>query len=65
MTDLSHSRAIIELEGQMVKEVIKKGCPINIEDLKKKPNFKLNLSQYNGHDRYYWYKTLQIEIDST
>ena len=35
VTDLSHSRAIIELEGQMVKEVIKKGCPINIEDLKK------------------------------
>ena len=29
VTDLSHSRAIIELEGQDAKEVLKKGCPFN------------------------------------
>jgi len=35
VTDLSHSRAIIELEGQEVKEVLKKGCPFNFEILDK------------------------------
>ena len=35
ITDLSHSRAIIELEGQFSKEVLKKGCPFNFNDLKK------------------------------
>ena len=29
VTDLSHSRAIIEIEGQDAKEVLKKGCPFN------------------------------------
>ena len=29
VTDLSHSRAIIQIEGQEVKEVLKKGCPFN------------------------------------
>ena len=34
ITDISHSRAIIELEGSLVKEVLKKGCPLNINSLK-------------------------------
>jgi len=32
-TDLSHSRTIIEMEGDLVDEVIKKGCPLNINNL--------------------------------
>ena len=35
LTDLSHSRAIIELEGENSKEVLKKGCPFNFNELKK------------------------------
>jgi len=35
ITDLSHSRAIIELEGEKSKEVLKKGCPFNFNELKK------------------------------
>ena len=45
VTDLSHSKAIIELEGQYVKEVLKKGCPFNFNILKK--NNSVN-SIYNG-----------------
>ena len=45
VTDLSHSRAIIELEGQDVKEVLKKGCPFNFNNLEK--NNSIN-STYNG-----------------
>ena len=45
VTDLSHSRAIIEVEGKNVKEVLKKGCPFNFNILKK--NNSLN-STYNG-----------------
>ena len=45
VTDLSHSRAIIELEGEKVKEVLKKGCPFNFNILEK--NNSLN-STYNG-----------------
>ena len=45
VTDLSHSRAIIELEGQNVKEVLKKGCPYNFNLLDK--NNSVN-STYNG-----------------
>ena len=45
VTDLSHSRAIIEIEGQDVKEVLKKGCPFNFNELKK--NNSIN-STYNG-----------------
>ena len=29
VTDLSHSKAIIEIEGKSTKEVLKKGCPFN------------------------------------
>ena len=35
ITDLSHSRAIIELEGESTKEVLKKGCPYNFNELEK------------------------------
>ena len=45
ITDLSHSRAIIELEGKDAKEVLKKGCPYNFNELK--INNSLN-STYNG-----------------
>jgi len=45
VTDLSHSRAIIELEGQDAKEVLKKGCPFNFNILEK--NNSIN-SIYNG-----------------
>ena len=45
VTDLSHSKAIIELEGRDVKEVLKKGCPYNFNTLKK--NNSIN-SIYNG-----------------
>tara|TARA_B100000902_G_scaffold398613_1_gene466053 strand:- start:1369 stop:1950 length:582 start_codon:yes stop_codon:yes gene_type:complete len=45
LTDLSHSRAIIELEGRDVKEVLKKGCPFDFNSLNK--NNSIN-STYNG-----------------
>ena len=45
VTDLSHSRAIIEIEGKEVKEVLKKGCPFNFNILEK--NNSVN-SLYNG-----------------
>ena len=45
VTDLSHSRAIIEIEGQETKEVLKKGCPFNFNILEK--NNSIN-STYNG-----------------
>ena len=35
ITDLSHSRAIIELEGENSKEILKKGCPFNFNEMKK------------------------------
>ncbi len=35
ITDLSHSRAVIELEGLNSKEILKKGCPYNFNELKK------------------------------
>jgi sarcosine oxidase subunit gamma len=45
ITDLSHSKTIIEIEGQEVKEVLKKGCPFNFNILEK--NKSIN-STYNG-----------------
>tara|TARA_B100001113_G_scaffold324443_1_gene296061 strand:+ start:44 stop:631 length:588 start_codon:yes stop_codon:yes gene_type:complete len=45
VTDLSHSRAIIQIEGQEVKEVLKKGCPFNFNSLEK--NNSIN-STFNG-----------------
>ena len=35
VTDLSHSRVIIELEGKKSKEILKKGCPFNFNELEK------------------------------
>ena len=45
VTDLSHSRAVIELEGQDAKEVLKKGCPYNFTLLNKDSGVN---STYNG-----------------
>ena len=45
ITDLSHSRAIIEIEGKEVKEVLKKGCPYNFNTFEK--NNSIN-STFNG-----------------
>ena len=45
LTDISHSKAIIEIEGKEAKEVLKKGCPFNFGELEK--NQCLN-STYNG-----------------
>ena len=45
VTDLSHSKAVIEIEGKDVKEVLKKGCPFNFNTLEK--NNSIN-SIYNG-----------------
>jgi len=45
VTDLSHSRAIIEIEGNDTIEVLKKGCPFNFDTLDK--NNSIN-STYNG-----------------
>jgi len=45
VTDISHSKAIIEIEGKEAKEVLKKGCPFNFGELEK--NQCLN-STYNG-----------------
>jgi heterotetrameric sarcosine oxidase gamma subunit len=45
ITNLSHSRAIIQIEGKNTKEILKKGCPYNFNELKN--NNCLN-SAYNG-----------------
>ena len=45
VTNISHSRAIIQIEGKNTKEILKKGCPFNFNELKK--DSCLN-STYNG-----------------
>jgi heterotetrameric sarcosine oxidase gamma subunit len=45
ITNVSHSRAIIQIEGKNTKEILKKGCPFNFNELKK--STCLN-STYNG-----------------
>lgn len=35
ITDISHSRAVVQIEGLRAKEILKKGCPINFNELKK------------------------------
>jgi len=35
ITDISHSRAVIQVSGPMSKEVLKKGCPINFNEFEK------------------------------
>ena len=44
VTDLSHSKAIIEIEGQNVKEVLKKGCPFNFNNLEKNNSINSTLN---------------------
>ena len=34
ITNISHSRTIIELEGNLINEIIKKGCPLDVNTLK-------------------------------
>jgi sarcosine oxidase subunit gamma len=34
LTDLSNSKTIIEIEGDLADEVLKKGCPLNIDQMK-------------------------------
>ena len=45
ITDLSHSRAIIEIEGKETLEVLKKGCPFNFNTLEEHNSIN---STYNG-----------------
>ena len=45
ITNVSHSRAIIQIEGKNTKEILKKGCPFNFNELNK--DTCLN-STYNG-----------------
>ena len=45
VTDLSHSKAIIQIEGFESKEILKKGCPFNFNILNK--NKSIN-STFNG-----------------
>jgi len=35
ITDISHSRAVVEIQGSGSREILKKGCPINCDELKK------------------------------
>ena len=35
VTDISHSRAVIQIKGFNAKEVLKKGCPLNINEFEK------------------------------
>ena len=34
ITDISHSRAVIQIKGSQAKEILKKGCPINFNEIK-------------------------------
>jgi len=34
ITDISHSRAVIQIKGVIAKEVLKKGCPLNFNEFK-------------------------------
>ena len=34
ITDISHSRAVIQIKGAQAREVLKKGCPLNINEFK-------------------------------
>lgn len=35
ITDISHSRAVIQIKGAQAKEILKKGCPINFNEFEK------------------------------
>tara|TARA_Y100001970_G_C14114595_1_gene792841 strand:+ start:262 stop:849 length:588 start_codon:yes stop_codon:yes gene_type:complete len=32
ITDITHSRAVIQIKGNQAKEILKKGCPLNISE---------------------------------
>ena len=34
ITDISHSRAVIQIKGLEAREILKKGCPLNINEFK-------------------------------
>ena len=34
-TDISHSRAVIQIKGLQAKEILKKGCPLNFNEFEK------------------------------
>ena len=34
VTDISHSRAVIQIKGLQAREILKKGCPLNINEFK-------------------------------
>ncbi len=34
ITDISHSRAIIQIKGAQAKDILKKGCPLNFNEFK-------------------------------
>ena len=35
LTDISHSRAVIQIKGLQAKEILKKGCPLNFNEFEK------------------------------
>ena len=35
VTDISHSRAVIQIKGHQAKEILKKGCPLNFNEFEK------------------------------
>ena len=35
ITDISHSRAVIQIKGLQAKEILKKGCPLNFNEFEK------------------------------
>ena len=35
VTDISHSRAVIQIKGSEATEILKKGCPLNLNNFKK------------------------------
>ena len=35
ITDISHSRAMIQIKGSQAREILKKGCPVNLNNFKK------------------------------
>ena len=35
VTDISHSRAVIQIKGIQAKEILKKGCPLNFNEFEK------------------------------
>ena len=48
ITDISHSRAVIQIKGNQAKEVLKKGSPINFNEFKKNNCAELSFSwNYN------------------